>query len=359
MKKNLLIYVFALTSLNAFSQTVPSYLPTNGLIAYYPFNGNANDVSGNGNNGNVFSTGLGIDRFGNNNNSYDFNFTGMSWNSALHKEILIPYNSSFNSTNLSVSLWVYPRSYYFPGIPGNDKVSALIRRYQNGYNNPNEQSWVVDLSNNTLTCSILASSANTNQAYMSVSSGISLNQWHHILFTYDNSSMKLYLDGVMVSQNPTTVQINTLSNSGISIGDSNQANGNWYESDALIDDIGLWNRALTQEEINNIYYSNTTCETLVINTGVLSFNPVTYNNTVSIYPNPANNQITIDCGNLANVSGWNIKITNTLGQEVFSAPMNTQQYVVQLNTWTGTGMYFVKIYDSLGNVVNTKKIILQ
>ena len=80
---------------------------------------------------------------------------------------------------------------------------------------------------------------------------------------------------------------------------------------------------------------------------------------LKVYPNPANDQITIDCGNLANVSGWTIKIVNTLGQEVFSGAMNTQQYVVPLNSWSGQGIYFVKIYDGSNNLMNTKKIILQ
>jgi hypothetical protein len=106
-------------------------------------------------------------------------------------------------------------------------------------------------------------------------------------------------------------------------------------------------------------YADNTCQSLVINTGILSNNPVTYNNTVTIYPNPAKDHITIDCGNLANVSGWNIKITNMLGQEVFSQPMNTQQYVVPINTWLGQGVYFVKIYNAQGALVTTKKIILQ
>ncbi len=106
-------------------------------------------------------------------------------------------------------------------------------------------------------------------------------------------------------------------------------------------------------------YADNTCQSLVINTGILSYNPVTYNNSITIYPNPAKDHITIDCGNLGNVVGYQIKITNTLGQEVFNQPMNTQQYVVPLNTWGGTGMYFVKIYDAQGNVLNTKKIILQ
>lgn len=80
---------------------------------------------------------------------------------------------------------------------------------------------------------------------------------------------------------------------------------------------------------------------------------------ISIYPNPAKDFVTIDSGNLANVSGWTIKIVNTLGQEVFSGTMNTQQYVVPLNSWSGQGVYFVKIYDASNNLLNTKKIILQ
>ena len=125
--------------------------------------------------------------------------------------------------------------------------------------------------------------------------------------------------------------------------------------------MGIWNRALSQQEITNLYNSTNTneCLAMVINTGVLSTTPVTYTSSVSIYPNPANDQITIDCGNLANVTGWKIKVTNALGQEVFNQPMNTQQYVVPLNTWSGQGMYFVKIINAQNEVVNIKKIILQ
>jgi hypothetical protein len=127
-----------------------------------------------------------------------------------------------------------------------------------------------------------------------------------------------------------------------------------------MDDVGFWNRALTQDEITSLYQSEVSCQSLVINSGTLSsFNPPVYQSTVTIYPNPANDQITIDCGNLANVSGWSIKIVNAIGQEVFSGAMNTPQYVVPLNSWSGQGMYFVKIYDAANNLVNTKKIILQ
>ena len=48
-----------------------------------------------------------------------------------------------------------------------------------------------------------------------------------------------------------------------------------------------------------------------------------------------------------------------LGQEVFNEPMDTQQYVIPLNTWTGQGMYFFKIINAQNEVVKIKKIILQ
>jgi hypothetical protein len=44
---------------------------------------------------------------------------------------------------------------------------------------------------------------------------------------------------------------------------------------------------------------------------------------------------------------------------VFNGAMNTQQFVVPLNSWSGQGVYFVKIYDASNNLLNTKKIILQ
>jgi hypothetical protein len=51
---------------------VPSYVPTNGLVGWWPFNGNANDESGNGNNGTVNGATLTADRFGNLNKAYSF-----------------------------------------------------------------------------------------------------------------------------------------------------------------------------------------------------------------------------------------------------------------------------------------------
>ena len=73
MKKTILFVAIgiALTTQTLLAQ-VPSYVPSNGLVGYWPFNGNANDQSGNGNNGVVNGVSLTTDRFGNTNSAYSF-----------------------------------------------------------------------------------------------------------------------------------------------------------------------------------------------------------------------------------------------------------------------------------------------
>ncbi len=51
---------------------MPTYVPTTGLVGWWPFNGNANDESGNGNNGTVNGAILTSDRFGIANKAYSF-----------------------------------------------------------------------------------------------------------------------------------------------------------------------------------------------------------------------------------------------------------------------------------------------
>ena len=65
----LLIGLYVFTSL---ASQVHGQDLSDGLVAYYPFNGNADDESGNGNNGKVNGATLTTDRNGNANSAYDF-----------------------------------------------------------------------------------------------------------------------------------------------------------------------------------------------------------------------------------------------------------------------------------------------
>ncbi len=340
MKKIVLIMLCISYYTNA---QVPSYVPTIGLVGYWPFNGNANDASGNGNNGTVTGATLTTDRFDNTNTAYSFN--GVS------DFISIPNIAATGNSSRSFNAWVRLNN-ISDTSPSNYMISTGSPSTSSAFNFRLVEGKLSIMGYSSATPPI-GNDANSSTTNLSV------NSWYFCSVTYDGSNVKFYLNGVLLD---TILITNLYTTSGQNnyFGKSNHIGWEYYLN-GKTDDISIYNRALSQQEITNLYNSENAneCLTMVINTGILSTTPVTYTSSVSIYPNPANDQITIDCGNLANVTGWGIKITNILGQEVFNKPMNTPQYVVPLNTWTGQGMYFVKIINAQNEVVNIKKIILQ
>jgi hypothetical protein len=232
---------------------ITSPVPQNGLVAWYPFNGNVNDESGNGNNGQITNASLTSDRNNLQNTAFKFDHIGASFGQ-LSKEIYIPYNATLNQEKISVSVWVNPRSYFWTGN-SNDPNSAIIYRFENGYSNPNGQVWGIRYNANDFGAFILAASSTNNQQFSDLreSTPLELGRWANITFTFDGSSFKLYYNGALVKETTTTLALNRLGNSGISVGVSRQANGFWYQANADIDDIAIWNRALTAVEILKIY----------------------------------------------------------------------------------------------------------
>ena len=83
---------------SVFGQNIPSYVPTNGLVGWWPFNGNADDESGNGNNGTVNGATLTSDRFGGSNSAYSFD--------GIDNYIKLLFNPVSNPTDFTVSVWV-------------------------------------------------------------------------------------------------------------------------------------------------------------------------------------------------------------------------------------------------------------
>lgn len=345
MKTKLFLAMIILLGYNFTNAQIPTYLPTNGLIAWYPFTGNANDGSGNGNNGTVNGATLTSDRFGNTNSAYSFNGTS--------NFISVPNVAVQGTSARTTSFWFKTNS-----VNGGMIIATGSGSNQNGatYNiRVLNEGYLSFMGGNFTSC-----------CYdYNPTSGLNVkdNNWHNGVVTFNSGTFKFYIDGILNST--FNISINTIGQSNF-IGKSNDIDiGNSSFFNGLIDDIGIWNRVLTDTEISTLYNANicyqsiTVTDTLIINTGVLSYNPITYNNTITIYPNPANDHITIDCGTLSNVTGYSIKITNTLGQEVFNQPMNTQQYYVPLNSWTGQGMYFVNVINAQGHTIDVKKIILQ
>jgi hypothetical protein len=98
---------------------------------------------------------------------------------------------------------------------------------------------------------------------------------------------------------------------------------------------------------------------LIINTLITGINPPNNTNTINVFPNPANSHITIDYGNFSIMNGFQLKIENSLGQEVFQTNITQQSDYLNLNTWGGNGLYFVHIIDPQGNTIDIRKIVLQ
>ncbi len=100
---------------------LPSNIPTEGLIAYYPFNGNANDESGNGNDGTVYGATLTTDRFGNKNAAYVFD--------GIDDYIWLGNKAEFKPEKITIAAWFKTNSIK----SGYDNSNLLIRYRSYGY----------------------------------------------------------------------------------------------------------------------------------------------------------------------------------------------------------------------------------
>lgn len=342
MKKNLNLTVLLslFIVLSCFSQ-----IPTNGLIAYYPFNGNANDATGNGSNGTVIGATATSDRFGNLNSAYNFNGTSNYIN--LGKPTILNF---LQSQNYSFILWFKT---------SNISEQRLLSKRSN------YSGLEIVSSNDTILPFIGDKSNNFIWKYGS-SDDITNDKWHFLCETINQQTKQItvYLDGkIQKTVDFSNVTGDITNTSNVIIGASSGLNSFF---NGRIDDIRIYNREITSLEIAELYNENicfktiTVTDTLVINVNLTGFNPVEYQNNIKIYPNPTNNNITIDCGsNYNTLNGYTIKITNSISQTVYTSNVNKQISNIDLNSWTGKGIYFIYLIDGNSNTVDIKKIILQ
>ena len=229
---------FAVTTL---AQTVPSYVPTNGLVGYWGFNGNANDQSGNGNNGTVNGATLTTDRNGNANSAYSFN--------GLSNFIRILNNNNLNiqsGQSLSISFWIKH------DINNSNIDKYIVTRYNQG-----------DFSNSTYG----VGTGQTGNGYFYVQPQANINgnelrgninlndgNWHNIVVVWENGNKNsLFVDNVLDVDNIYNALGNINNNNDLIFGCG--VNLTQFYS-GKIDDISIYNRALTQTEITQLYNSN-------------------------------------------------------------------------------------------------------
>lgn len=219
-----------LFSAGLFAQ-VPSYVPQYGLLGYYPFTGSANDVSANAANLTNNNAVLTADRFGTANAAYSFN--------GINQYLINSTpNFTFNpSSSFTISFWYNRNNTTANGVlimNATNTAGNFIWIFQAGPTNSQygtnkqQSSW------------IWAQTASTTSA------------WTHIVCVYNAGAMTLYKNNVQVATGTYTHTNVTSANLPLYVGRG--IGGDYYNG--KMDDIGIWNRALTVCEINDLYNSS-------------------------------------------------------------------------------------------------------
>ncbi|MFN0158293.1 MAG: LamG-like jellyroll fold domain-containing protein [Bacteroidota bacterium] len=209
-----------------------------GLVAFYPFNGNANDESGNGNNGTVFGATLVNDRFGNTGKAYGFN--------GVDNSIQIPHSSSFafsSTQQFTFTAWIKINSYQHQAIAFKGAASTPGTYF-------NE--WAIAIEpDSTLRLKVNSDSVNSIYSYLVSSPSLQIDQWSQVTAVWDGVSaiMKLYLDGNEVGATAAVSQIVSLTSMSLHLGYVGDG-----PLDGLLDDISIYNRSLSAAEVDSLYH---------------------------------------------------------------------------------------------------------
>ena len=238
MKSKLLLVLFLLTN------TVFAQAPTNGLIAYYPLNGNANDASGNTNNGSIYGTINPVsDHNGNVNGA--FQFTDGS-------KIRVINNASLYLTNgFSYSAWVRLRS--FAGYDGNTGMWADYGTHAIFSKNCDQamlSSTMSSLSSNTINYN----TGTWNGAWQSDFFSYTLGNWINVAVSYDASTavpvLVVFINGKIVAKSGGRIDFTSTNSVDLIIGGMDCWN---YFFNGDMDELRFYNRGLTEQEIAATY----------------------------------------------------------------------------------------------------------
>jgi hypothetical protein len=323
MKKLLFTAAVAFGCTTGLFAQVPNYVPSNGLDAYYTFQSNAIDVSGNNHDGVTNGASLVPDKNGISNSAYSFN--GISDYIQLNNPFL--GGQTVNAFSFYTRFKINNVNRY--GIWGKTldwgEVNLLV--LQDGSLN---FSWYNN--NNLNTCS----DARTNTGV------IEQGMWYDVVICFENSIAVIYINGIPTTTNLTYSEncINLISNSFLNsecrfnqdvnsskFGLETVGGIPTYFFNGIIDEFGVWNRVLNQCEILDLY-----------------------NNQINWVPINAGQDQTICKGDSAvllatgaNSYQWN---NNVINGQIF-LPIATSEYIV-----TGTDINGCIGTDSVNVIVN-------
>ena len=304
----------------------------NGLLAYYPYNGNANDESGNGYNGT--SVVLSTDRFGIPNKAYDCQ------NTASTSTINFDLDSSY-----TVNIWFNTvASNYVRLFSWSDDIQQPRKFTSALINRPNSNAYIEGVyTANDNTCGL-----NENSAFATSSANpnpYTDGQWHMLTLTRNNNILSLHIDSVLIDD------INIVDNCTIFQGQTAeflQVGSNYLPNLGYVgklDDVMVHSRPLNTAEISYLYKLNSSWSSPT-STEVIS------ENELRLFPNPVKNALNIQ---LSENSNYALEVTDLNGKRVYSSNLSGQNFELNTAEWA-QGLYLLRLIDENGKTY-TQKVV--
>jgi hypothetical protein len=206
-----------------------------GLVAHYPFEGNANDESENGNHGTVYGATLTEDRLGNIDSAYSFDGTD--------DYIQIADTSNLDlSQEFTIQAWINPNSGY--GVQQASHIDIVSKWGSGGIDNA---AYLLGINNqgNILPWTY----SGTAGSYFKGSQTVPINTWTHVLMARTRNTSKVYINGAL-DTSFDNAKLPQNSNYDLFIGQEPVGGNNFS---GMIDDIRIYNRALSEDEIKALY----------------------------------------------------------------------------------------------------------
>lgn len=219
-----------------------------GLIAHWNFNGNSNDVTGNGHSGTDHNTTNAAGKSGVPNTAYRFNGTS--------SYITTPYRSDLNMTQYSICAVIKPMGYYTGHCQGNFVLhrgyqyatsSYGLHYFDNAYDSDCS---ITDTAHNIFIG--MTGDANYQGIDMYYTPPVVTNTWYNVVVTFDGTNLKTYIDGVLKTDAvPLWGGLSGTSTDSLFIGASYNGTGGSYPYwiNAYLDDLRLYNRVLADTEV--------------------------------------------------------------------------------------------------------------
>jgi len=308
---------------------------TDGLVLYYPFNGNANDHSGNDIHGDAYAT-LTTDREGIPNSAYHFD--------GINEFINIPYDSRLkNDLPMTVSLWAY-----FEETPVYENFGLFTNEYLENYYTG---IWMTYNRQNKLDIAYgdgggIGEYSRRSKRTLQT---LDLNQWYHIVGVYRGATdMEIY--------------INCFEDEGLYHGSGGPLNysdekipgavakkhyGDLDYFQGKLDEIAFWNRALSAEEV----------EELCFGTLVKEKNNLRNDGEISVYPNPVSTFVNIDISNFQTKQA-NFMLYNMYGRQVEYCKLMSEQNQINIQH-LNSGIYLYVIRNMHGIQIGKGKIVVK